>query len=62
MANLDLLWDQIDTIIAAEDAKTDNESREAIALWTNPDDCRHSCVHGGMVTGLVCCKCGGEPR
>ena len=55
MANLDLLWDQINTIIAAEDAKTDNESREAIALWTNPDDCRHPCVHGGMVTGLRRC-------
>ena len=57
MANLDLLWEQIDAIIAAGDAKTDNESREAIALWINPDDCKHPCMHGTIVDGPVCCKC-----
>ncbi len=57
MANLDLLWDQIDTIITRIDAAGPDDS-----LWIDPDTCDHPCVHGGMVTGLVCCKCGGEPR
>lgn len=52
MANLDLLWDQIDAIITRMDAVGPDD-----LLWVDPDKCEHPCVHGTMVTGPVCCKC-----
>ena len=45
MANLELLWQQIDEIIAREDAKHDD-----------CDPCDH-CYHGTVRDGIHCCKC-----
>jgi len=53
MANLGLLWDQIDQILTQMDSVNPDDS-----LWVDPDKCEHPCVHGTMVTGPTCCKCG----
>lgn len=46
MSNLELMWQQIEEIIAAEDAKHDGG-----------DPCDH-CYHGEVSGGPRCCKCG----